>query len=62
VPFVLPGEVVEAEITEVKKQFARARLVRILEPAPIGSRRAVRISANAAAASISTSITPPNSR
>jgi tRNA/tmRNA/rRNA uracil-C5-methylase (TrmA/RlmC/RlmD family) len=34
VPFVIPGELVEAEITEVKKQFARARLVRVLKPAP----------------------------
>jgi tRNA/tmRNA/rRNA uracil-C5-methylase (TrmA/RlmC/RlmD family) len=33
VPFVIPGEVVEAEITEVKKQFARARLIQVLEPA-----------------------------
>jgi tRNA/tmRNA/rRNA uracil-C5-methylase (TrmA/RlmC/RlmD family) len=32
VPFVAPGEVVEAEITEVKKRFARARLHAILEP------------------------------
>lgn len=34
VPFVLVGEVVEAEITEVKKSFARARLVRVTQPAP----------------------------
>jgi tRNA/tmRNA/rRNA uracil-C5-methylase (TrmA/RlmC/RlmD family) len=34
VPFVLPGEVVEAELTEVKKRFARARLVKVLQPAP----------------------------
>jgi len=34
VPFVLTGEVVEAEITEVKKKFARARLVRVLTPSP----------------------------
>ncbi len=34
VPFVLTGEVVEAEVTEVKKRFARARLVRVLQPAP----------------------------
>jgi tRNA/tmRNA/rRNA uracil-C5-methylase (TrmA/RlmC/RlmD family) len=34
VPFVLVGEVVEAEITELKKRFARARLVRILQPSP----------------------------
>jgi tRNA/tmRNA/rRNA uracil-C5-methylase (TrmA/RlmC/RlmD family) len=33
VPFVLVGEVVEAEITEVKKNFARARLVRVIQPA-----------------------------
>jgi tRNA/tmRNA/rRNA uracil-C5-methylase (TrmA/RlmC/RlmD family) len=32
IPFVAPGEVVEAEITEVKKRFARARLRAILEP------------------------------
>jgi tRNA/tmRNA/rRNA uracil-C5-methylase (TrmA/RlmC/RlmD family) len=31
VPFVLPGEKVEAEVVEVKKQFARARLLRVLE-------------------------------
>ncbi len=34
VPFVLVGEVVEAEITEVKKSFARARLVRVTQPSP----------------------------
>lgn len=34
VPFVLTGEVVEAAITEVKKRFARARLVRIIQPSP----------------------------
>jgi tRNA/tmRNA/rRNA uracil-C5-methylase (TrmA/RlmC/RlmD family) len=32
VPFVAPGEVVEAELTEVKKRFGRARLVKVLEP------------------------------
>ena len=32
VPFVLIGEEVEAEIIEVKKTFARARLVRVLSP------------------------------
>src|ERR1044071_5503933 len=32
VPFVLVGEEVEVEITEVKKNFARARLVRIIQP------------------------------
>jgi tRNA/tmRNA/rRNA uracil-C5-methylase (TrmA/RlmC/RlmD family) len=34
VPFVLVGEIVEAEITEVKKNFARARLVRVAQPSP----------------------------
>jgi tRNA/tmRNA/rRNA uracil-C5-methylase (TrmA/RlmC/RlmD family) len=34
VPFVLVGEVVEAEITEVKKRFGRARLVKVVEPSP----------------------------
>ena len=33
VPFVIVGEEVEAEITEVKKQFARARLLRVVAPA-----------------------------
>ena len=32
VPWVAIGEVVEAEVTEVKKQFARARLLRVLQP------------------------------
>jgi tRNA/tmRNA/rRNA uracil-C5-methylase (TrmA/RlmC/RlmD family) len=32
VPFVLVGEEVEAELTEIKKQFARARLIRVLKP------------------------------
>ena len=31
VPFVLVGEEIEAEITEVKKNFARAKLVRVIE-------------------------------
>jgi tRNA/tmRNA/rRNA uracil-C5-methylase (TrmA/RlmC/RlmD family) len=30
VPFVAPGEVVEVEVTEVRKRFARARLVRVV--------------------------------
>jgi tRNA/tmRNA/rRNA uracil-C5-methylase (TrmA/RlmC/RlmD family) len=34
VAFVAPGEVVEAEVTEVKKRFARARLLRVLEASP----------------------------
>lgn len=32
VPFVITGETVEAEITEVKKNFARAKLVRLITP------------------------------
>jgi len=34
VPFVASGETVEVEVTEVKKRFARARLVRVLQPSP----------------------------
>jgi tRNA/tmRNA/rRNA uracil-C5-methylase (TrmA/RlmC/RlmD family) len=34
VPFVLVGEIVEAEITEVKKNFARAKLLSIEKPSP----------------------------
>ena len=34
VPFVLVGETVEVELTEVKKRFARARLLRVVEAAP----------------------------
>jgi tRNA/tmRNA/rRNA uracil-C5-methylase (TrmA/RlmC/RlmD family) len=34
VPFVLTGEEVEAEIAEVKKRFARAKLLRVLVPSP----------------------------
>lgn len=33
-PFVLAGEIVEVEITEVRKNFARARLHRVLTPSP----------------------------
>jgi len=33
VPFVITGETVEAEITEVKKNFARAKLLRVVTPA-----------------------------
>jgi len=32
VPFVAVGEVVEAELTELKKRFARARLLGVLQP------------------------------
>jgi tRNA/tmRNA/rRNA uracil-C5-methylase (TrmA/RlmC/RlmD family) len=34
VPFVLVGEEVRVEITEMKKQFARARLLEVLQPSP----------------------------
>ncbi|HZF01072.1 MAG TPA: class I SAM-dependent RNA methyltransferase [Methylomirabilota bacterium] len=34
VPFVLVGEIVEAEITEVKKSFARAKLLRVEKASP----------------------------
>jgi tRNA/tmRNA/rRNA uracil-C5-methylase (TrmA/RlmC/RlmD family) len=34
VPFVLLGEIVEAEITEVKKNFARAKLLRVEKSSP----------------------------
>jgi tRNA/tmRNA/rRNA uracil-C5-methylase (TrmA/RlmC/RlmD family) len=34
VPFVLVGEAVEAEIIEVKKNFARAKLLRVVTPSP----------------------------
>jgi tRNA/tmRNA/rRNA uracil-C5-methylase (TrmA/RlmC/RlmD family) len=34
VPFVLVGETVSAEITEVKKNFARAKLLRVETPSP----------------------------
>ena len=34
VPFVAPGEVVEVELTEVKKRFARARLLQVLQASP----------------------------
>jgi tRNA/tmRNA/rRNA uracil-C5-methylase (TrmA/RlmC/RlmD family) len=34
VPFVLTGETVEVEITEVKKNFARAKLLRVVQPSP----------------------------
>jgi tRNA/tmRNA/rRNA uracil-C5-methylase (TrmA/RlmC/RlmD family) len=34
VPFVITGETVEAEITEVKKNFARAKLLRVTAPSP----------------------------
>ncbi len=34
VPFVLPGELVRIEFTEVRKSFARGRLVEVLEGSP----------------------------
>ena len=61
VPFVITGETVEVEITEVKKKFARGRLVRVIEASP---ERAAplcnRILETAAVASISTWLMRPN--
>lgn len=34
VPFVIVGETVEAQITEVKKNFARAKLVKVIQASP----------------------------
>jgi len=34
VPFTAPGDVVEIEIVERKKRFARGRLLKIIEPSP----------------------------
>jgi tRNA/tmRNA/rRNA uracil-C5-methylase (TrmA/RlmC/RlmD family) len=34
VPFVITGETVEAQVIEVKKNFARAKLLRIITPSP----------------------------
>ena len=34
VPFVVVGEEVEVEIVEMKKRFARANLIRVIEPSP----------------------------
>jgi tRNA/tmRNA/rRNA uracil-C5-methylase (TrmA/RlmC/RlmD family) len=34
VPFVLVGEVVEVELTEVKKRFGRAKLIKVITAAP----------------------------
>ena len=34
VPFVALGEIVQAEITEVKKSFGRARLIKVLQASP----------------------------
>ena len=34
VPFVIVGEEVEVEVVEVKKRFARARLVRVVTASP----------------------------
>jgi tRNA/tmRNA/rRNA uracil-C5-methylase (TrmA/RlmC/RlmD family) len=34
VPFVMTGETVEVEIVELKKNFGRARLLKVIEPSP----------------------------
>ena len=61
VPFVITGEEVEAEITEVKKSFARARLLEVVHPLRSASKHAAHTSAIAAAVSTSTSLTPSSS-
>ena len=35
VPFVAQGEQVEAELAEVKKSFARAKLIRVIQPSAL---------------------------
>ncbi len=56
VPFTAPGDVVEIEIVERKKKFARGRLLKIIKPSPNGPNRFAVIMASAAAALISISI------
>lgn len=34
VPFVIPGEQITLEITELKKQYARGKLIKVLTPSP----------------------------
>ncbi|KDD73827.1 hypothetical protein H632_c1808p0, partial [Helicosporidium sp. ATCC 50920] len=34
VPFALPGQVLDAKITDVKKRYARGRLVSTVQPSP----------------------------
>ncbi|MBX3748405.1 MAG: class I SAM-dependent RNA methyltransferase [Verrucomicrobiae bacterium] len=34
IPFTAPGDRIEAELVEVKKHFARARLIQVLDPSP----------------------------
>ncbi len=54
VPFVLEGEVIDVEIVEQHPGFARGKAVSLLSPRLSALSRGVRISAAAAAASIST--------
>jgi len=54
VPFVLPGEKVEADIRQEKPGFARGSVTQLVEASPIASRRAVLTSGNAADAITST--------
>lgn len=35
VPYAAPGDTVEIEITEVRKRFARGRLIRVIEASPV---------------------------
>ena len=32
IPYVIPGETAEVEVTEVKKAFGRAKLLRVITP------------------------------
>ena len=54
VPLVIEGETVEATITEVKKNFARAELEKVVTAADSRIERNVNTSGTAAAANIST--------
>ena len=47
----VPGDVIEAGVTKVKKNMAFARLIKLITPSLTGWNRNVRISENAAAAS-----------
>jgi 23S rRNA (uracil1939-C5)-methyltransferase len=57
VPFVVVGETVEVEITEVKKSFARAKLLQVIQAAPERVQPRANTLAPAAVASINISIT-----
>ncbi len=62
VPFVAVGETVEAEVIEVKKSFARAKLLQVTQLPLSASPHNANTSLHAAAANINISITQRNSR